>query len=85
MNKNKIFSRGMDEPLQSFLLRKAFVEASPAKSTMKTKQLIIMYSWVLSNMIFLKCRYGVDAEEFIKTYLTQNKKKILENLVSQTD
>ncbi len=72
-------NRGHGETLQSFLLRKAFVEASPSK-TVKLKQKMIMYSWVLSNMIFLKCRYGEDVEKFLKTYLSKHKKKIFENL-----
>jgi hypothetical protein len=60
-------------------IRKVFIETLKPKNEKEFK-LFEMYSNILINMIFLKCRYKTKTEKKIKDYIKNYKKNYL-NLI----
>ena len=58
-------------------LRKIFIELSKPKNN-KELELYEMYSNILINMVFLKCRYQEKTENNIKKFMKKYK-KVLQN------
>ena len=69
-----------DEILIYYNLRKIFIELSKPKNNKELK-LYEMYSNILINMIFLKCRYQEKTEKHIKKFIKKHK-KVLTNFNS---
>jgi len=60
-----------------FNLRKLFYEKmKPKKITLNQFKLLEMYSNILINIIFLKCRYQKNTEKIIKEFIDKNKNNI---------
>lgn len=66
-----------DEVLVYYNLRKIFIELSKPKNNKELKY-YEMYSNVLINMVFLKCRYQGKTEKIIKKFMKKYK-KVLNN------
>jgi hypothetical protein len=66
-----------------FYLRKLFIDFNTPK-TKKNFELLDMYSHVLINIIFLKCRYSTKTEkkikDFIKKHKTELKNYVINNI-----
>ena len=62
-----------------FNIRKAFIDILNPKTKKKFK-LYEMYSNIFINILFLKCRYREDTENFIKNFIKKNGKKIKYNI-----
>jgi len=65
-----------NEPVFFYDIRKSFVELLNNKNK-KDFELHVMYSHIFINMMFLKCRYQPDTEEFINNFLKKYDKKFL--------
>jgi hypothetical protein len=63
-----------DEINLYFNTRKSFIELMKPKNNKQLK-LYEMYSHVLVNMIFLKCKYSEGTESVIKKFLKNHKSK----------
>ena len=66
-----------DEVLIYYNLRKIFIELLKPKNNKQLK-LYEMYSNILINMIFLKCKYQEKTEKIIKKFVKKYK-KVLNN------
>jgi hypothetical protein len=77
MKKNKKFLYNLirynNEVSLKYNLRKFFIETKNPKNN-KELQLYIMYSNILINMIFLKCRYNNKTEKIVKKFIKDYKK-----------
>jgi len=62
-----------NEVLAYYNLRKIFIELSKPKNNKELK-LYEMYSNILINMIFLKCKYQEKTENNIKKFMKKYKK-----------
>jgi hypothetical protein len=58
-----------------FNIRKNFIESLKPKNEKELK-LLNMYSNILLNILFLKCKYGMKTEKKIMTYLKKLKKTL---------
>jgi len=67
-----------NEIIKYYNLRKVFIELSNPKNNKELK-LYEMYSNILINMIFLKCKYQEKTENNIKKFMKKYK-KILDNI-----
>jgi len=77
-----------DEIELYFNIRKNFIESLKPKNE-KEMKLLNMYSNILLNMLFLKCRYGIKTEKKMITYFKKLKKtlffrNILNNIINST-
>ena len=84
-NKYKL-EKGSNEVEIYYQLRNLFIDKmKPKKMNKKEFNLLKMYSNILINMIFLKCRYRDETEEIIKKFFTKNinnvKKIINKNII----
>jgi hypothetical protein len=61
-------------------MRKLFLDSHKPKNEKEFK-LYEMYSDILINMIYLKCRYEKKTEKMILTYIKKNRKNLM-NLFS---
>ena len=79
MKKNFLYDvkKHDNEVLIYYNLRKEFIKLSEPKNNKELK-LYEMYSNILINMIFLKCRYQEKTEKNIKKFM-KNYKKVLNN------
>jgi hypothetical protein len=72
-----------DELNTHYYLRKLFIDANSPKN-IKNFELLNMYSHILINIIFLKCRYSVKTEkkikDFIKKHKTELKNYVINNI-----
>ena len=57
-------------------IRKLFIELLKPKNN-KEEKLYESYSHIFINIIFLKCRYNKDTENFIKKFIKKFKKKMI--------
>lgn len=64
-----------DEIELYFNIRKNFIESLKPKSN-KNFLLLNMYSNILINILFLKCRYSIKTETKLKFYLKKLKKTL---------
>ena len=55
-----------------FYLRKLFIDTNAPKN-IKNFELLNMYSHILINIIFLKCRYSTKTEKKIKEFIKKHK------------
>ena len=64
-----------DEIEIHYNIRKFFIECLKPKNK---KQILLyeMYSHIFINMLFLKCKYQIKTENFIKKFLKKYRKKI---------
>jgi hypothetical protein len=62
-----------------FDIRKIFIELSKPINK-KEFELINMYSNILINILFLKCRYEKKTEKFIKEIIHKNKDLFFRNI-----
>ncbi len=58
-----------------FYLRKLFIDTNSPK-TIKNFKLLDMYSHILINIIFLKCRYSPKTEKKIKNFIKKHKTEL---------
>lgn len=84
-NKYKL-EKEHDEVEIYYQLRNLFIDKmKPKKMNKKEFNLLKMYSNILINMIFLKCRYRDETEEIIKKFFSKNinniKKIINKNII----
>lgn len=81
--KNKIYNYDLikkDNEIELFFnIRKIFVELSKPMNK-KEFDLINMYSNILINILFLKCRYEKKTEKFIKEIIHKNKNLFFRNI-----
>ena len=70
-----IIKKNKDEIDLYYHIRKVFIDISNPKNK-KDFDLITMYSHILINMLFLKCRYENKTEKKIKEFLEKHKKNI---------
>jgi hypothetical protein len=75
-----LIKKGKDEINLYYNLRKEFIILSNPKSDKEFK-LYEMYSHILIDIIFLKCRYEKKTEKMILTYIKKNRKNLM-NLFS---
>ena len=68
-----------DEINLYYILRKEFIILSNPK-TNKEFKLYEMYSHILINIIFLKCRYEKKTEKHIKDFMAIHKNNIISNI-----
>ena len=72
-----------DELNAHYYLRKLFIDTNAPK-TIKNFELLNMYSHILINIIFLKCRYSAKTEkkikDFIKKHKTELKNYVINNI-----
>jgi hypothetical protein len=61
-----------DEPNRYYLIRKIFINKKNPK-TKKEFELMLMYSNILINMVFLHCRYSAKTSKIILDYLKMKK------------
>lgn len=77
--KNKIFKYKIEKKDNEielyFNIRKNFIESLKPKNEKELK-LLNMYSNILLNMLFLKCKYGIKTENKMKIYLKKLKKTL---------
>ena len=60
-------------------IRKRFIDFYKPKNEKEFK-LYEMYSNILINMVFLKCKYSPKTEKKIKDYINKEKNNIIKNL-----
>jgi len=77
--KNKIFKYKIEKKDNEielyFNIRKNFIESLKPKNEKELKMLN-MYSNILLNMLFLKCKYKIKTEKKIMSYLKKLKKTL---------
>lgn len=73
--------RNNNEIDKYYNIRKIFINFHKKKNK-KDLKLIEMYSHILINMLFLKCRYKLSTEKIIKNFLSKNKKEIIQYINS---
>ena len=73
--------RNNNEIDKYYNIRKIFINFYKKKDK-KDLKLIEMYSHILINMLFLKCRYKLSTEKIIKNFLSKNKKEIIQYINS---
>jgi len=77
--KNKIFKYKMEKKDNEielyFNIRKNFIESLKPKNEKELK-LLNMYSNILLNMLFLKCKYVIKTEKKMMSYLKKLKKTL---------
>lgn len=71
--------KGKDEINLYYNLRKEFIILSHPKSDKEFK-LYEMYSHILIDIIFLKCRYEKKTEKHIKDFMAKYKNQIMLNI-----
>lgn len=71
-----IIERNKDEIDLYYNIRKVFIDKSNPKN-IKEFRLITMYSHILINILFLKCRYENKTEKKIKEFLDKYKNFII--------
>ena len=64
-----------DEIIYYYNLRKLFIKYCEPKNEKALKK-YEMYSHILINIIFLKCRYSKKTEKIIKDFLKKHKSKL---------
>ncbi len=64
-----------DEINLVYSLRKLFIEYNNPKNEKELK-IYENYSHILTNMLFLKCRYSTKSEKIIKNFLKKHKNKL---------
>lgn len=81
--KKKIYNYDLvkkDSEIQLFFdIRRIFIELSKPINK-KEFDLINMYSNILINILFLKCRYDHKTEKFIKKIIHKNKNLFFRNI-----
>lgn len=77
--KNKIFKYKIEKKDNEielyFSIRKNFIESLKPKNEKELK-LLNMYSNILLNMLFLKCKYEIKTKKKIMSYLKKLKKTL---------
>jgi hypothetical protein len=77
--KNKIFKYKIEKKDNEielyFSIRKNFIESLKPKN-IKELKLLNMYSNILLNMLFLKCKYEIKTEKKIMSFLKKLKKTL---------
>jgi len=77
--KNKIFKYVIEKKNNEielyFNIRKNFIESLKPKNEKELK-LLNMYSNILLNMLFLKCKYEIKTEKKIMSFLKKLKKTL---------
>jgi hypothetical protein len=71
--------KGIDEINLYYNIRKEFIILSNPKSDKEFK-LYEMYSHILIDIVFLKCRYEKKTEKYIKDFMAMHKNKIISNI-----
>jgi len=71
-----ILEKNDSEILKYYNIRKIFIEINNPKTEKKFK-LYEMYSNILINMIYLKCRYLPKTEKVIVDFIKKHKDKLL--------
>ena len=71
--------KGENEINLYYNLRKEFIILSNPKSDKEFK-LYEMYSHILIDIVFLKCRYQKKTEQYIKDFMAKHKNKIILNI-----
>ena len=85
IKKNKFeIKKELDEIELYYKLRKLFYEKmnKNTKITLSKYKLLEMYSHILINIIFLKCRYQEKTEKIIKEFIDKYKNDI-KNLINR--
>jgi hypothetical protein len=70
-NENKFnIKKENNEVILYYELRKLFIEKMKStKISLKEFELLVMYSHILINIIFLKCRYEENTEKIIRKFI----------------
>ena len=74
-----ILKKNENEIHKYFLIRDSFIKLLNPKNKKQFK-LYEAYSNIFINIFFLKCRYSIKTEKFIKNFMKKYKSKLIINL-----
>ena len=72
MNKIK---RNEDEPEERYKVRKMFISLMESNNK-KNSDIILMYSNIFVNIVYLRCKYSKEIEKYIDDFIKKNKKPL---------